>query len=135
MALTADQIEEVKRRRASKKPEPWEMIARDMGVPAFKLRCAIEPNFREYRLGAVKRYRARVRHQKSSTRSYPCAENNYRISQPSFNVVTPDERINIPRHVLADREVRLGYVPATITAAICGDPEPWRSALATRQAR
>lgn len=133
VTIEQHQITEAKRMRSLEIPVPWEVIAKTLGVPAFKLRCAMETGFREYRIEAVKRYRARVRRQKCSTREDPCAENNYRIKHPSFNIVTPDERVTIPEQVLFDRERRRELSHPSFTAAWQGDPLPGYSALDRRR--
>jgi IS30 family transposase len=47
-------------------------------------------------------------------------------------VVESDFRIEIPEEVLVDRERRRDLQPRDLTAALCGDPLPGRSALERR---
>lgn len=52
-------------------------------------------------------------------------------------ILHPDAcaRIVIPADVLADRDRRAALEPVSITAAVCGDPPPGRSALDQKRMR
>lgn len=67
-------------------------------------------------------------------RTKTCAASRLnRVNAPSAvgHFVSSESKVNVPDHVWEDRNRRL-MAPKSLTARLCGDPEPGRSALERR---
>ena len=108
----------------------WDKIACHIGISRFRIRCALEPGWREYRRAHVQEYRARKRGELTAKPKIVRTNRGYLYkSNPSLLV---QERVEIPKEVLLDRERRLAASPKDLTAMLCGDPLPGQSALDCR---
>lgn len=116
MSMTAEQLTEGRRLRAMVPPAPWATVAGRLGCRRYTIQCALEPGYAEYM-----RTRERCR----------------RAGLPKPKRRSPERQtinaFEIPRDVLLDRDRRLAMAPRSLTAALCGDPAPGRSAWDKRQ--
>lgn len=126
MSLTPENLEKARAMRADN--ASWGTIVAATGISMYVLRAQIDPNFKEHRREQVKRYRL------GRTNRWPAIT---RREQPKVSNATghcvSSGPMSIPAERLADQERVRSYEPATITAALLGDPPPWRSALAQRR--
>lgn len=119
MSLTPAQIAEGKRMRAQTPPAPWAVITAQLKCGHFKIKAAIVPGYREEHAEGVWRRR-----------------NGLVVKRRPADTISRQEgnSPSIPHEVLADRDRRLALAPASLTAAICGDPAPGHSALDRKRA-
>lgn len=126
MSLTPENLEKARAMRADN--ASWGTIVAATGISMYVLRAQIDPNFKEHRREQVKRYRL------GRTNRWPAIP---RRKQPKESNATGHNvssgPVHIPAHVIADQARVRAYEPPTPTAFHCGDPPPWRSALAKRQ--
>lgn len=121
-AVTPNVIEQAKAMRAEH--WSWRSTALKLDVSEWQLRCAIEPNFRAYRM-----------EQKSQNPSQQKRKRQYINSAVHHRVSTHPPHGRPPANVLAERDHAkwLREQPRDITAELLGDPLPGRSALDQRQ--
>lgn len=107
----------------------WGHVAERIGVTRYVLYCAFRPGFRE---------KCRIR--QSINRRKPRAERRPWSSKSFYEKYGPhtavgytaqDAKVVIPETVEQER-ARLSEYQPDITAALFGDPPPWRSALGRR---
>ena len=102
----------------------WRECMEATGKTEWQLRCAMDPTYRERKNERSRQWRTGGVF-KRATRP-PRAP---REKVGSGHVATS---VTVPQQVLFERERAL-LAPRTLTAAICGDPVPGRSALGRRR--
>lgn len=124
MSLAPEQIKEAEQLRSLNPPWGWDRIATHLCISRFVLRCEIDPRYRVKMALNVRVVRAR--RQGRICRRPPAADLPKITPRSAFGA---EHAPSIPQHVLMDRDRRLSMAPRSLTAALCGDPAPGRSAL------
>jgi hypothetical protein len=134
MTIAPEKLTEAKRLRALKVPIGWRQIVVLLGESEYRLRCELEPGFKDHRrainLAADRRKHLRATGDRLVAVGRLPGENEAStncIHHRSGNVVSM--ALQIPRDVLIDRDMRALLDHPTFTAAHCGDPKPGYSAL------
>lgn len=129
MSLGPDDIVRARALRNQTPPAHWRHIANELKQSVYMVRCALDPDFAKW-------HRDRVRAMAAGHRA-PTLPEHLRTRRGTKTVDatnhTAEGKVAVPPDVLADQLRVLDYVPSTPTAALCGDPPPWRSALARRE--
>ena len=136
--LTPEDLARAMAMRAKQPPVPWRRIVKVLGCSMFALRAELDPEYLETSRAYSRKYRMtnysaeklkpkRVDNRDRSDRIRP------KVSHRTDHHVVSERRI-VPEAVEQERRHLVGYQPPTVTAAILGDPPPWRSALGKRQA-
>lgn len=106
----------------------WSAAAKAVGSSRYMIRCAIDPSYREHRQNLVRDYREKYGASRFRPPRYPTVfDDGSRIGMTAIGENAAS--ISIPRQVEAERQRYLAYHHTEITAALQGDPPPWRSAL------
>lgn len=124
MPLSAERTRQARAMRNS--GMRWEHICREIGASYYIVRSALDKEWGE----ATRRKTNMNRHRrKGEPATVPRDLASKLATHP--NHVEPVMRV--PAEVLADREQRATLQPASLTAAVFGDPLPGRSALDRRR--
>lgn len=135
--LTPEKLEQAKKMRADN--ASWSDITSVTGVSVYILKCAVLPDFRRQQAERVRQHRARrvngrVPHS-AYERKGPKPKNSILVGSDGrffgHHAIGDygDHGIVIPNHVIMARERAAGFYHKDLTAALLGDPPPWRSAL------
>jgi hypothetical protein len=124
--LTPNLLEKAKALRAE--GIGWHRITKQLGVSEYVLRCALEPEYRQYKLGLNTRQRAQIAARMVVVKR----------PRPVSHTAQPEARYGPakpPADVLAARDLalELRLRPRSVTAQPLGDPLPGRSALDQRR--
>jgi hypothetical protein len=122
--LTPNLIEQARALRAD--GIGWRHVAHRLGVSEYVLRCAIEPDYRQYKLDLNVRQR--------NAAKQPRIQRPRPVDRPPPRYVRHAPKAP-PADVLAQRDLalELRLKPRSVTAQLLGDPLPGRSALDQRQ--
>jgi hypothetical protein len=106
----------------------WKKVSRELRVSEYVLRCAIEPEYRRYKLGLNVKQRAQIAARMVVVKR----------PRPVSHTAQPEARYGPakpPADVLAARDLalELRLRPRSVTAQLLGDPLPGRSALDQRR--
>jgi hypothetical protein len=107
----------------------WHRITKQLRVSEYVLRCALEPEYRQYKRSLNLRQRMEIAARAVVVkRPRPVA---HAVHQHQANYAAR----NPPAEVLAARDLalELRLQPRSVTAQLLGDPLPGRSALDQRQ--
>ena len=109
----------------------WYRITKQLRVSEYVLRCALEPEYRDYKLALNKRARG-LSAQRAAVVKRPRPV-NHSAHQQQANYAAR----NPPAEVLAARDLalELRLQPRSVTAQLLGDPLPGRSALDQRRTK
>jgi hypothetical protein len=124
MSLTPEQINEAWHMRTACPKTSWVRIGLKLGFSDRTVREALYPERREAR-------RANRRKRENGHKK-PKGYHRYEVSPHGVHM--EGRRATVPSIVLIEREARLALAPRSLTALICGDPPPGRSALDKRNA-
>ena len=108
-------------------------ISNELQISYYLLRIAIDPDYRAYHRQAARDcYLKRHRKKIGFHRNEPQMPRTTHGFGHAF-IGEAVQRVDVPERVELERQRNAEYEPETITAAFCGDPPPWRSALAKRR--
>jgi hypothetical protein len=125
--LTPNLLEKARAMRAE--GVGWYRITKQLRVSEYVLRCALEPEYRKYKLGLNHRQRAQVAARLAVVKRPRPVNHSAHQQQANYAARNP------PAEVLAARDLalELRLQPRSVTAQLLGDPLPGRSALDQRQ--
>jgi hypothetical protein len=126
-ALTPNLLETAKVLRAE--GVGWHRITKQLRVSEYVLRCALEPEYRQYKLGLNHKQRAQIAARLAVVKRPRPVSHSAHQQQANYAARNP------PADVLAARDLalELRLQPRSVTAQLLGDPLPGRSALDQRQ--
>jgi hypothetical protein len=140
MSLRPEQIAEANYLRSLSPPWGFDKIACILGMTQYRLRCEIDPGYKEQREKKTKEVYGKVSAERKKRAPYvrikpyaPPSPRRDRYIGKTLNHVS--SAMDIPRDVLIDRDMRALLDHPTFTAAHCGDPKPGYSALHTTAGR
>lgn len=107
----------------------WYRITKQLRVSEYVLRCALEPEYRKYKLGLNHRQRAQI------AARLAVVKRPRPVGKHAVHHEVRYAQHGPPADVLAARDLalELRLQPRSVTAQLLGDPLPGRSALDQRQ--
>ena len=134
MKLTPEKLAEAQRLQA----QGWgfDKMACHLVVSRWALMCEMVPGYRERRAEQVRSYRSPLwngKERANTTKRHKRATARTNGNPRSIGPTSRSESDRyIPPAVIEDRDLRQTLAPRDLTAILCGDPLPGRSALDRR---